>query len=152
MVNRYSAHQWVPHYWSTQTEAEHPLLGEVQKGSRIGNEKVTQNDGWGVPPRAEIQYPWTWNMTTSNASEKDHLKLNLKKFNGKKMMRSQFKWGEGDKEQGWLRRDLNKGIGICLVENQLRGIQNFLQEKICRIAISFSFQLIMKREWSLQTY
>lgn len=23
-----------------------------------------------VPPRAEIQYPWTWNMTTSNASER----------------------------------------------------------------------------------
>lgn len=23
-----------------------------------------------VPPRAEIQYPWTWNMATSNASER----------------------------------------------------------------------------------
>ena len=23
-----------------------------------------------VPPGAEIQFPWTWNMTTSNASER----------------------------------------------------------------------------------
>ena len=23
-----------------------------------------------VPPRAEIQFPWTWNMTNSNASER----------------------------------------------------------------------------------
>lgn len=44
-----------------------------------------------VPPRAEIQFPWTWNMTTSNASE-GSTEIKLKKIQWKKMMRSQFKW------------------------------------------------------------
>lgn len=38
-----------------------------------------------VPPKAEIQFPSTWNMTTSNASEKSfEIKLKKKKFSGRK--------------------------------------------------------------------
>lgn len=37
-----------------------------------------------VPPGAEIQFPWTWNMTTSNASERSS-EIKLKKmFSGRK--------------------------------------------------------------------
>ena len=52
-----------------------------------------------VPPGAEIQFPWTWNMTTSNASERSSEIKFKKNVQWKKTMRSQFKWGEKNKEQ-----------------------------------------------------